>query len=122
MLFVVSVVSISPIHEGAGDLPDSVQVNEEKSHDGQRGGGGDRACGRTAQVRGLACDQGDDFAKGNLAEEVGEEDEEEEGPEEGDETVGVFLECRAEDFDAEELEDRLEEVARAGGGILPRRP
>ena len=56
-----------------------------------------------------------DLADRDLPEQVAEEDEEEQRPEERDEAVGVLLEGRAEDLDAQELQDRLEEVPRAGG-------
>ena len=73
-----------------------------------------RAGRGAAEVRRLAAgEERDDLADRDLPEQVAEEDEEEQRPEERDEAVGVLLERRAEDLDAQELEDRLEEVPRA---------
>src|SRR6266496_5043350 len=112
MFLVMTMVPVGAIDEGLENLEDAVEVDEEERANRQRAGGGHGPGRGAAEVRRFARRERDDLAEGDLPEQVAEEDEEKERPEKRHEAIGVFLERRADHFDAKEFENRLEEVPR----------
>src|SRR5258706_10812843 len=103
MLFMMAVMAVGAADEGTRDLHHAADVNRKKGAHCQCCRRGHRACGRSSPMRWLAVERGDHLSKRNLSQQVAEEDEEEQRPQERHEAVGVFLERRTEDLNAEEF-------------------
>src|SRR5262245_37675188 len=117
MFFMMSVMTVSSVHQRTRHLHDSVEMNENKRANRERAGRCQRAgCGSTP-MRFFTRDQSDEFADRKLAEQVAEEDEKKERPEKRQKAIGVLLESRAEDFNPQKFQDRFEKVFRPGRGI-----
>src|SRR4051794_8759541 len=114
MLFMMPMMTVSSVHQRTGNLNDPIQMNEQKRADRQGEGGRDRAGRRASDVRLVTRDKRDEFANRKLAQQIAEQDVKEKRPEIREEPIGVFLQRRAEYFDAKEFQYRFEEVLAAG--------
>ena len=114
VLLVMGVLPVGSVHQRMGDHVDAMGVNEEEGDDRQGGRRGNIARRRSAKTfTRPAVISSMIAASGMQTQDVAEENEEKERPEKRHETVGVFLECRPENFDAQVLENRFEEILRA---------
>src|SRR5438046_2460769 len=112
MLLVMRVMAVRSVHQRSSELKDAAEVDEKECTERQRTGGCDGACRCPAKVRLVpASCQGEDFGDGKLSQQVAEEDEEKERPQERNESVGVLLQRRTENFNPQKLENRFEKVA-----------
>jgi hypothetical protein len=111
---IVPVLAVRAVHQLPGDLIDPLSVDKEKRTDRQRRRGRDAARCCPAQIQHMAArEQRENRHQRNAPQQIAEEDEEEHRPEKRDESIGVFFECRAENFHSQKFEDRFEEVFAA---------
>jgi hypothetical protein len=68
MLLVMTMMAVSALDQGAGNLHDSIAMNEEKSADSQCSGSNGCAGGSPAPMGRFTGDERDDFGNGNLAQ------------------------------------------------------
>src|SRR4051812_34676277 len=96
-------------------------MDEQERAKGQRASSSDGAGGCASQMRlASALDEGNNFAEGDLPQQITEQDEEKDCPEKGHEAIGMLLQSRAKYLDPKEFQDRFEEISRACWGVRMR--
>ena len=92
---------VAAIAQGFEDLENAAAVNEKEGEDRQCARRADGAGGGSTQMLDMAPgQQADDFADWNEAQQIAEQDEKKQRPEKRKKPIRIFLQRRADDFNA----------------------